>query len=134
MQLLEDDKLFKSDVILLERAMRHGWEIPDKVLKDCPQQIIKILSSKGKGVGPRERLRAIEVLIKMRQQNLDQLPRTKTRQSFNRIIVNSSRQELLRDERYLEYCRNNPIDDDAGMSGEDVEQGEVGMGTPSETS
>lgn len=119
--LFENDTLFRSDAILLEQAIQKGWDIPDKVLKKCPLTIIKIL--KNKESTARERLRAIEVLVKMRQQNLDQLPRSKKRRSITEMIpagINGVRQQLLKDEKFLEECRreNNSSNDDTRLLGE----------------
>ena len=64
-ELLTDSRHTRSDLRLLERAVKNGWDIPEALLSALP----KIAGSLALNGAPRERIRAMEVLIKMKAQN-----------------------------------------------------------------
>lgn len=120
MQLFDDEKTLRSDLMMVSMAINKGWDIPDHVLSMCPEKIVEILTNKK--TSTRAKLRAVEVLIKMRQQNINQMPKTKTSKSIRGTVVSSiSRQDILKDELFLEYCRNHKVDSDAGVPSSDSE-------------
>ncbi len=59
----------RSDLRLLGRAIREGWKIPATALDSLPAEVITIIEDKGSST--RDRLRAIEVMLKMHKQNVD---------------------------------------------------------------
>lgn len=65
-ELFTDPGKATSDVKLVEQAIRGAWNIPDKLLDALPGLVTKIAI---KGKGEREKLRAVETLLKMRAQN-----------------------------------------------------------------
>jgi hypothetical protein len=52
--------------VLLASAIRNGWQIPDAALRAAPSIVANMLTN---GT-PREKLRAAEVLIRMRDSNI----------------------------------------------------------------
>jgi len=60
------DKHTRETLILLRRAIDQGWEIPASIMQDAPNTASEILQN---GT-PREQLRAMEVLIRMRDSNI----------------------------------------------------------------
>ncbi len=60
------DKHTRETLILLRRAIGQGWDIPASIMQDAPNTASEILIH---GT-PREQLRAMEVLIRMRDSNI----------------------------------------------------------------
>lgn len=46
------------------------------------------------------------------------------------ITLSEIRQEVLRDERFIEYCRDRALDGDSGLNGQKGQQPQVDNGTP----
>jgi hypothetical protein len=133
--LLEDDRLLRSDMVMLGKAVKEGWDLPKGVLKKCPDVLFQIVNhSTDKTYSPRVKIRATEVLLKMRQQNIDQEPKMKRRQSISGTVnISRVREELMHDERFLEYCRNYPGNGNAGVLSKDDQPGQVAVGASLET-
>lgn len=56
----------RQTMVLLSSAIRNGWQIPDTVLRAAPAVVANLLVNGG----DREKLRAAEVLIRMRESNI----------------------------------------------------------------
>lgn len=65
--LLGDDAFYRSDMIMLRKAIREGWDINSKWLKTIPEDIYEIVANKE--IPARDRLRAVELLVKMKADN-----------------------------------------------------------------
>lgn len=64
-ELLTDAKHSRSDLRLIETAIRKGWQIPDQLLEALPKTAA-VIALKGK---PREQIAAMSLLVKMKEQN-----------------------------------------------------------------
>ena len=62
----EPDHHARETLVLLASAIRNGWQIPDAALRSAPNIVASMLIN---GT-PREKLRAAEVLIRMRDSNI----------------------------------------------------------------
>jgi len=60
------DRHARESLILLRRAIGQGWDIPASIMQDAPNTASEILQN---GTA-REQLRAMEVLIRMRDSNI----------------------------------------------------------------
>jgi hypothetical protein len=56
----------RSAMVLLLRAIRHGWPIPASIRRHAPASCARIMADES--AGPRHRLRAAEVLTAMARQ------------------------------------------------------------------
>ena len=56
----------RETLVLLASAIRHGWQIPDAAMRSAPIIVANMLAN---GT-VREKLRAAEVLIRMRDSNI----------------------------------------------------------------
>ena len=65
----EPDHHARETLMLLSIAIRNGWQIPDAAMRSAPNIVASMLIN---GT-PREKLRAAEVLIRMRDSNISAL-------------------------------------------------------------
>lgn len=70
--LLSDEAHLRSDLQLLQRAIKERWEIPAAVFRALPSEVIRIAFD-GQ-LSTRDRLRAVEVMLSMHRQNQRPLP------------------------------------------------------------
>ena len=63
--LLTDSGHSRSDLRMVETAIRKGWQIPDQLLEALPK-IAGAMALKGK---PRDQIAAMALLVKMKEQN-----------------------------------------------------------------
>lgn len=68
-ELVRQDKP-RADLRLLQRAISHGWQIPEHVYESLPKVVIGILTS---SQSPREKLACIRTLTTMHKDNVDTL-------------------------------------------------------------
>jgi len=66
--VLSDAARRRSDLLLLQRAIREGWDIPDAAFRALPAEVIRVIFERG--VNVRDRLRAVECVLSMHRQNL----------------------------------------------------------------
>ena len=66
-ELVRPDKP-RADLRMLERAIRHGWQIPESVYATLPRIVIGILTNSDNA---REKLAAIRALTTMHKDNVD---------------------------------------------------------------
>ena len=64
-ELLTDSRHTRSDLRMIETAIRKGWKIPDDLLETLPTTAAEI-AAKGK---PRDQIAAMSLLVKMKEQN-----------------------------------------------------------------
>lgn len=64
----DDGRHTRSDLALLERAARKGWDVPDDLLTKLPDVAVKIALDAN--AGARERLRAVECVRAMVSDNV----------------------------------------------------------------
>ena len=64
----ELDASSTADQRIVQRAVTEGWDIPEGVLQAFPAELIRIVAKSKEGT--RERLRAMELMVKMRGQNI----------------------------------------------------------------
>jgi hypothetical protein len=64
-ELFTDPNRTRSDLIMVERAIKKGWQIPDVVFENLPKVIAKIAGTGNN----RERIRAASVLLAMNEAN-----------------------------------------------------------------
>jgi len=64
-ELLTDPSHSRADLAMVETAIRKGWQIPEQLLEALPR-VAGAMALKGK---PRDQIRAIEVILRMKEQN-----------------------------------------------------------------
>lgn len=64
-ELLADHGHTRSDLRLVETAIRKGWQIPDQLLEALPK-VAGAMALKG---NPRDQIAAMKVLLAMKEQN-----------------------------------------------------------------
>ena len=64
-ELLTDSRHTRSDLRMIETAIRKGWKIPDELLETLPTTAAEI-ATRGK---PRDQIAAMSLLVKMKEQN-----------------------------------------------------------------
>ena len=62
-------KITPRDVPMVARALREGWPISDEDRKDYMEQLKKIALGKARKASPRDRVRAIEAVLRAAEQN-----------------------------------------------------------------
>jgi hypothetical protein len=81
----------KAALRLLQRAVTHGWEIPESVWRAAPGICTRILADAS--VHPRDRLRATEVLAAMARDKvnaaiaLDKMERLEDGEATERVVI-----------------------------------------------
>ena len=65
--LMGDESFQRSDMIMIRKAIREGWDIDDRWLKQLPRAIAEVVANKDEQT--RDRLRAVELLVKMKSDN-----------------------------------------------------------------
>lgn len=81
----------RSALRLLQRAVTHGWKIPDAVMEQAPEICSRILSDDM--AQPRDRLRAAEVLAAMARDKvnaaiaLDKMERLDDGEATERVVI-----------------------------------------------
>lgn len=60
----------RAGLVLVRRALREGWQIPQHVLATLPEMVTRMATD---AVTDRDRLRAVETLLAMQRANLDAL-------------------------------------------------------------
>ena len=64
-----DPHHMRETLMLLSIAIRNGWQIPDAAMRAAPNVVAHILATGN----ARERIRAAEVLVRMRDSNINAL-------------------------------------------------------------
>lgn len=64
-ELLTDAGHSRADLMMVETAIRKGWQIPDQLLEALPK-VAGAMALKGK---PRDQIAAMKVLLAMKEQN-----------------------------------------------------------------
>ena len=81
----------RSALRLLQRALTHGWQIPESVMKEAPDVCARILNDDM--AQPRDRLRAAEVLAAMARDKvntaiaLDKMERLDDGEATERVVI-----------------------------------------------
>lgn len=81
----------RSALRLLQRAVTHGWKIPEEVMQQAPEICSRILSDDM--AQPRDRLRAAEVLAAMARDKvnaaiaLDKMERLDDGEATERVVI-----------------------------------------------
>lgn len=83
-ELLTDTGHSRSDLAMLETAIRKGWDIPEQLLDALPK-VAGSLALKGR---PRDQIAAMKVLLAMKEQNDRRGNATVPRQSTINVGVN----------------------------------------------
>lgn len=68
---MEDPHHRRQTLLFIQRALRHGWDIPERMKQTAPTEVLRLIEEPG--VDPRSRLRAIEVLLAMDDSNTTKL-------------------------------------------------------------
>ena len=62
----DDGRHDRQTLMLLKRAIQNGWDIPEVVFSAAPKVAMQILATGS----PRDKLRAMDVLTRMRESNI----------------------------------------------------------------
>ena len=90
----------RSALRLLQRAITHGWKIPDEVMEQAPDVCARILNDTM--AQPRDRLRAAEVLGAMARDRvntaiaLDKMERLEDGEATERVVISPEIQARAR--------------------------------------
>jgi len=90
----------RSALRLLQRAITHGWKIPDEVMEQAPDVCARILNDTM--AQPRDRLRAAEVLAAMARDRvntaiaLDKMERLEDGEATERVVISPEIQARAR--------------------------------------
>lgn len=86
---------------LLQRALTHGWQIPEPVMQQAPEVCARILNDDM--AQPRDRLRAAEVLAAMARDRvntaiaLDKMERLEEGEATERVVISPEIQARARE-------------------------------------
>jgi hypothetical protein len=128
--MLDDPHHRREDLRLLQQAIRNNWKIPEKVFEAFPAEVIKLAADTS--LRPRERLRAMEVMLRMHAQNegatLNVVQPAAISQDDG---ADAARREMLADEHYHDYIRTELLGQDrhAGNLGDACQSGAVEDGS-----
>lgn len=121
----------RSDLLLLERALRRGFRVPDVVLQNGASVVANILASPE--ASNRDRLRAFSVLVAAEQVNVQLALKAIDKRFPDKIEVTDEKTpalmalaaELRNDHDYVEFQRQRALscDTQSGAAGTDGHRG-----------
>jgi len=115
----DEGKLTRSDLKMIETAVRRNWELPDELFRKLPAEAAKMFLDKEKP--DRTRLAALRAILTMNKQNIgldsDQSTDVTVNVDVQIAQANEIRREMIHDPEYLDYLRTRARNGDPGANG-----------------
>lgn len=125
------DELSRSDLKMIEQAIRNKWDINEKLFSSLPALAEGMAFDQDRG--DRARCTAIRILMEMHKQNQDaDSPQSSDVYVNVGVAVDQAREvhkQLVHDEDYLDYLRASTRDGDAGLTGHNGQSGALENGS-----